>query len=331
MRPTLRRLACALACATLAAPFLAHAQNQTQTQAYPTRPIHVVFPYPSGSPIDAIGRLMSERAAKILGQPLVFENKPGANGIIGTGQAARAAADGYTIHLTTTSAFLLNSFLRKDLPYDPLKNFTPITAVADIPVALMVSTKVPANTPREFIDYLRRNPGKTNYASVGNGSFNHILGEQFKAAAGVDMMHVPYQGAGQIAIELLAGRLDTTILSVGSLLGQWKAGQIKVLAFMSPTRHPLHPDVPAITEALPNFRPFGNWMGFVAPNGTPAPIVAKLAQTFNTVLQQPDIRAKIDEQHWSVIGSTPEAFGAALKNDMAVLRDAFEMAGVKPE
>ncbi|WP_158213248.1 tripartite tricarboxylate transporter substrate binding protein [Pigmentiphaga sp. NML080357] len=300
-------------------------------QAYPSKPIHVVFPYPTGSPVDAIGRLIADRAGKILGQPLVFENRPGANGIVGTGYAARMAPDGYAIHLTTTSAFLLNSYLRKDLPYDPLKNFVPITAIADIPVALMVSAKLPVNTTREFVDYLKRHPGKLTYASVGNGSFNHLLGEQFKAAAHVDMLHVPYQGAGPISIELLAGRLDATILSVGSLLGQWKEGQVKVLAFMTPKRHPLHPDVPAITETFPDFRPFGNWMGFVAPAGTPAPIVAKLAEAFRAVLKQPDVRTKIEEQHWSVIGSTPEEFGAALRDDVSILRTAVEMAGVKPE
>ncbi|MEK7944735.1 tripartite tricarboxylate transporter substrate binding protein [Pigmentiphaga sp. YJ18] len=310
----------------LACPLQAGAQ-----QPYPNKPIHVVFPYPTGSPIDAIGRLIADRAGKLLGQPLVFENRGGANGIVGTSYAARMAPDGYNIHLTTTSALLLNSYLRKDLPYEPLKSFTPITAVADLPVALMVNAKVPANTTREFVDYLKRNPGKLNFASVGNGSFNHLLGEQFKAAAGVDMLHVPYQGAGQIAMELLAGRLDATILSVGSLLGQWKAGQIKVLAFMTPKRHPLHPDVPAITEDFPDFRPFGNWMGFVAPAGTPAPIVAKLADTFKAVLQQPDVRAKIEEQHWSVIGSSPEAFAASLRDDTAILRAAVDMAGVKPE
>ncbi len=326
MRQVSRLWASALATLMISAAPLA-----ATAQAYPTKPIHVVFPYPTGSPIDAIGRLISERASKILGQPLVFENRPGANGIIGTSYAARSAPDGYTIHLTTTSAFLMNSYLRKDLPYEPMKNFVPITAVADIPVALMTRAKLPVNTTREFVDYLKRNPGKLNFASVGNGSFNHVLGEQFKASAGVDMLHVPYQGAGQISLELLAGRLDATILSVGSLLGQWKAGQIKVLAFITPKRHPLHPDVPAITEDLPNFRPFGNWMGFVAPAGTPAPVVAKLADTFREVLKQADVRTKIEEQHWSVISSTPQEFGDALRADIPVIQAAFDVAGVKPE
>ena len=300
-------------------------------QTYPEKPIHVIFPYPAGSNLDAVGRLISDRAAQILGQPLVFENRPGANGILGTGLAARAAPDGYTIHLTTTSAFLLNSFLRKDLPYDPLKSFTPITAVADIPVAIIVSSKLPVKNIPEFVQYLKRNPGKVNYGSVGNGSFNHVLTEQFKLSAGVDMLHVPYQGAAAVANELIAGRIDATVMGVASVMGQWKAGQVRLLSFMSPARSPTQPDVPAISEDFPAFRPFGNWLGFVAPAGTPAPIVDKLNAAITAVLKQPDIQQRIAEQQWSVIGSTPAEFRAAIQADLPVIEAAFKAAGVKPE
>lgn len=307
------------------------ASSAAQEPSYPSKPIQVVFPYPAGSPIDAVGRLVSERASKILGQPLVFENRPGANGIVGTSYAARSAPDGYLIHLTTTSAFLLNSYLRKDLPYDPAKSFVPITAVADIPVALMVRADLPVTTTAEFVDYLKRNPDKLNYGSVGNGSFNHLLGEQFKAAADVDMLHVPYQGAAPVAVDLMGGRLDATILSVGSLLGQWKAGQIKVLSFIATERNALHPEVPAITETFPGFQPFGNWMGFVAPAGTPQPIVDRLGEVFRTVLQQPDVRQKIEEQHWQVIGNTPSQFGELIRADRASIEAAVKLAEIEPE
>lgn len=326
MRQISRLLTPALAALLAIASPLAAASD-----AYPSKPIRVVYPYPGGTALGTVGRLISERAAKILGQPLVFESRPGANGIIGTTHAARSAPDGYTIHLTTTSAFLLNTYLHKDLQYDPLKSFVPITAIADLPVALIVSATVPATTTREFVDHLKRNPGKVIYGSIGNGSFNHLLGEQFKRAAGVDMLHVPYRGASAVSLELLAGRIGSSIMSVGSVLGQWKADQIRVLAFMTPKRHPLHPSVPTITEDFPSFRPFGNWMGFVAPAGTPAPVIAKLSETFRTVLQQPDVRAKIEEQHWSVIGGTPEDFDKMLREDNAIVREAVEVAGVKPE
>jgi tripartite-type tricarboxylate transporter receptor subunit TctC len=300
-------------------------------QAYPAKPIHVVFPYPGGSPIDVLARMISERAAKIVGQPFVHENRPGANGIVGTTAVAKAAPDGYTIHATTTSAFLLNSYLRKDLPYDPMKSFAPITAAIDIPVNLMVGAQLPVKSTREFVEYLKKNPGKINYASVGNGSFNHLLMEQFKAAAGVDMVHVPYQGAAPIVTELMAGRLDATVLSVGSVLAQWRAGQVKVLASMTPKRTAAQPGVPAITEDFPNLRPFGNWMGFVAPAGTPEPIIKKLNEAIVTVLVQPEVRDRIKEEQWSVIGSTPDEFRALIKRDLSIIEAAFKSAGVKPE
>ena len=306
----------------LAASCVAHAQG------FPTRPIQVIFPYPPGSPLDAVGRMVIEAAGKQLGQAMVFENKPGANGILGQGIAARAAPDGYTILLSSTSAFLLNSFLRKDLPYDPARSFVPVTAVADIPVGLIVSARVPAKTTREFVQYLKANPTKVNYGSVGNGSFNHLLMEQFKTAAGVDMLHVPYQGAGPVATELIAGRIDASVLAPR---GPWTAGQINLLAMMSTKRSPALPNVPAITEELPAFRPFGNWMGFFAPTGTPDAVVRKLSEAFNAALQQPDVRARIEEQQWSVIGGSPEDFRKSIASDLETVGQAFKSANIKPE
>ena len=322
MKSLLTLLRRALPGLLLAASCVAQAQN------FPTRPMHVIFPYPPGSPVDAIGRVVIERAGKILGQPMVFENKPGANGILGQALAARAAPDGYTVLLSSTSAFLLNSFLRKDLPYDPERSFVPITAVADIPVALIVSSRVPVNNTREFVQYLKANPAKVNYGSVGNGSFNHLLMEQFKAAAGVDMLHVPYQGAGAVATELLGGRIDASVLAP---LGPWTPDQVKLLAMMSTRRSAALPKVPAITEELPSFRPFGNWMGFFAPAGTPEPVVRRLAKAFNAALQQPDVGAKIEEQQWSVIGGSPDDFRKSITSDMASVGAAFKSANIKPE
>lgn len=304
------------------------ASCMAQAQTWPTRPVQVIFPYPPGSPLDAIGRMVVERAGKQLGQPMVFENKPGANGILGQGIAARAAPDGYTILLSSTSAFLLNSFLRKDLPYDPARSFVPLTPVADIPVALIVSARVPAKNTREFVQYLKANPTKVNYGSVGNGSFNHLLMEQFKAAAGVDMLHVPYQGAGPVATELMAGRIDASVLAPR---GPWTPEQVKLLAMMSTKRSPALPNVPAITEELPTFRPFGNWMGFFAPTGTPEAVVRKLSEAFNAALQQPDVRARIEEQQWSVIGGSPEDFRKSIATDLETVRQAFKSANIQPE
>lgn len=313
-----------------AAALLALTPAFAQETAYPNKPIHVVFPYPAGSSLEVVGRLVSERASRILGQPIVFENKAGANGILGTTQVARAKPDGYTLALTTTSALLLNSLQRKDLPYDPVRSFTPVIAVADIPVGLIVSSRLPATDLRALVEQLKKQPGQP-YASVGIGSFNHLLMEQFKAVAGVDMLHVPYQGAAPIIPELLSGRVDVTVLSVGSVLGQWKAGQVRVLAFMSDKRLASQPGVPTMTEVFPSFRPFGNWMGFVAPANTPEPIVRKLNAAFAQALQLPEVRKKIEEEQWRVMGGSPQDLARLISNDRPMVKAAIKAAGIQPE
>jgi tripartite-type tricarboxylate transporter receptor subunit TctC len=301
-----------------------------QADAYPDRPIRVIFPYPAGSAPDVVGRLVVEKASRILGQPMVFDNRPGANGILASTAAARASADGYTIYLTTTSALLINQFLRKDLSYDPVKSFKPIIAVAELPVGLMISSRIPASNLGEFISYAKGKPGEP-YASIGIGSFNHLLMEQFRTVAGLDMLHVPYQGAAPVISELMGGRVNVTVLSVGSVLGQMKAGQVKVLAFMTKKRLPSHPDVPTVSEVFPSFRPFDNWMGFLAPAQTPDHVVQKLNAAFKQALQHPDVRKKIDEEHWRVLGGNPADLAELIEKDPPAIAAAVKAAGVKPE
>ncbi len=327
MRQVFNVLLTALALVGASSSALVHAQPAP----YPNKPIRVIFPYPPGSNLDAVGRSISDRLGKELGQPVIFDNRPGANGILGTSVAARAAPDGYTLELTTTSAFLLNSYLRKDLPYDPLKSFTPVVAFADIPVALMVSSRVPANTFTEFLAYARKNPGKLNYGSVGNGSFNHLYTEQFKQVAQVDMLHVPYQGAGPLAIELMAGRVEASVLGIGSVLDQWKSGQMKALVFMSPKRIPGHPDIPAITEEFPKVALFSNWIGFVAPAGTPPAIVNRLNAAISAVVRTPEMRKLIEQQQWLVLDGSAQEFQSLIERDIPAIESAVKAAGVKPE
>jgi tripartite-type tricarboxylate transporter receptor subunit TctC len=314
-----------LAVAALGATFACGAQP------YPSKPIRVLFPYPGGSVPDAFGRQASQGAAAVLGQPLVFENRAGANGIIGTEAAAKAVPDGYTIQWTTTSAFIANSFLVKTLPYHPLKDFAAITNAGDIPFAVMVHASIPVSTVREFIDYSKKHPGKLTFGSFGNGSGPHLYGEVINLTQGTNMLHVPFKGAAAVVTDFVAGRVDATYLSIASLLPHWKAGKIKVLAIASPKRHPALPDLPSVIEDVPGFQLIPNWMGFVAPAQVPRPIVNQLHAAIMKSINTPDFRKRLDEAYYTAVASTPDEFAAQLKADFAASAVAYKAARIQPE
>ena len=237
-----RRQILALSAATLAAPAFA------RDDAYPSRPIHVVFPYPPGSPLDALGRVIAEYMARTLGQPVVFDNKPGANGIIGQTQVARATPDGYTLLLTSTSAFLLNSVVRKDLAYDPERSFSSITLLAKSPIFLIVHPSVPAKNVQEFIAYAKANPDKLSFATTGHGSSFHLATEQFTQHTGIKMVHVPYKGMGAAVVDLLSGNVQVA-LDV-STLAQVRDGKLKALINVGPTNPKEFSEVTSTTDTL---------------------------------------------------------------------------------
>lgn len=300
-------------------------------QGYPVKPIRVLFPYPGGSVPDSIGRQVSQGVSEILGQPLVFENRAGANGVIGTEASARAIPDGYTISWTTTSAFVFNSFLLKKLPYDPLKDFVPITNAGDIPMAAMVHASIPANNVREFIDHAKKNRGKLTFGSFGTGSLPHLYGELINKAAGTDLLHVPFKGAAAVVTDFVAGRVDATYVSIGSVLQHWKAGKVRVIAIASPRRHAALPDLPTLNEDLPAVELLANWMGYVAPAQVPRPIINQLHAAMTKVIHTPAFRAHLEGFYYTAVGNTSEEFGASLKKEFEVASTAFRAAGIQPE
>jgi tripartite-type tricarboxylate transporter receptor subunit TctC len=301
------------------------------TQTWPAKPIRVIFPYPGGSVQDSIGREVSQGVSEILGQPLVFENRAGANGIIGTEAVARAAPDGYTISWTTTSAFVFNSFLLKKLPYDPLRDFVAITNAGDLPMAVMVNGSMPVNNVREYIEYARNNRGKLTFGSFGTGSLPQLYGELINKSAGTDVLHVPFKGAAALVTDFVAGRVDATYISIGSVLQYWKAGKVKVLAIASPKRHPALPDLPTLNEELPNVDLLANWMGYVAPAQLPRPIVNQLHSAMMKVIHTPAFNRRLEGFYYTAVGNTPEEFGASLKKEFDVAGTAFKAAGIQPE
>ncbi|HZP88712.1 MAG TPA: tripartite tricarboxylate transporter substrate binding protein, partial [Burkholderiales bacterium] len=245
-------------------------------QDYPSRPIRLVVGYPAGGVNDIIARVLGQPLAERLGQPVVIDNRPGANSVLGAENVARSAPDGYTLFSTGTP-FAINASLYKNLPYDPLKDFVPVAQVASGTFLLVVHPSLPVNSPRELIDYARAHPGQLNFCSSGPGSPPHLMGELLNQTAGIKMVHIPYKGAAPCVADLLGGQIQVTFEAMAPLLPHIKSGKLRALAVMSDHRSPVLPDLPTMAEATgyPALK-VDAWYGVLAPKGTPAAIVAKL-------------------------------------------------------
>jgi tripartite-type tricarboxylate transporter receptor subunit TctC len=301
----------ALVSCCLAAVAGLHAAAQT----YPTRPIRMVIAFPPGGTSDFVGRVVAQKLGENLGQSIVVDNKPGASGLIGTQEVARAAPDGYTL-LLAPSDFTVIPGLQAKPPYDAVKDFTPIGLVLDYSHVLVATASLPANNAKELIALAKAKPGQLNYASGGNGGTNHISGEWFKLHAGVDIVHVPYKGNGPAITDLLADRVQLLFTSTGPVEGHLKTGKLKALAVTGRTRNPALPNVPTIAEsAIPNYE-FRLWYGIVAPAGTPAPIVERI----NTELRKTMASAEVQEKLASIGGNlnvgSPQEFGALVRDEV---------------
>jgi len=316
----MRRFAAALAlsCATA----LAFAQG------YPNRPIHIVAPFPAGGGYDFLARLMAPELAKSLGQAVIVENKAGANGNIGTDAVAKAAADGYTLLMGGNSPLALNVALYPSLPYEPVRDFAPISRVATQPNLLAAHAKVPVKSVAELVAYAKANPGKLTYGSNGNGSPQHLAAELLKRMAGVDIVHVPYKGAAPTAAALLAGEVSIAFNIILLPLPQVHAGRLTGLAVASSKRSPLAPDIPTMTE-LGYPIDIDTWYALVAPAGTPPEVIARLNAETVRILALPELRERTKSQGIELGSSTPEEFAAFLKADIARWTKAIRETGIK--
>jgi tripartite-type tricarboxylate transporter receptor subunit TctC len=298
-------------------------------QTYPDKPIRYVVPYPPGGPLDAVARLLGQKVSERLGQPIIVENKPGAGGNIGADFVAKSAHDGYTILMGAVATHAINPGLYAKMPYDPVKDFTPITLIGVTPNVLVVNPAVPAKDVKEFIAYAKANPGKLNFGSGSTGSAGHLAGELFNEMAGVQMAHIPYKGAAPAMQDLIGGQIQLMFDNMASSLPQVKAGKIRALAVTTPKRASAAPELPAIAESgLPGFD-ISTWFGLFAPANVPKDVVAKLHTEFTRALALPDVKEKLAGLGIEPVGNKPEEFAAYIKSEAAKYGEVIKKSGAR--
>jgi tripartite-type tricarboxylate transporter receptor subunit TctC len=285
-------------------------------QPYPAKPIRVISPWAPGGPAEALARVVTVKMSETLGQPIVIESRGGANGEIGTASVAKSAPDGYTILLSHLGPTAISPALKKDLPYDPVKDFEPISQVVAGPTLLVVRNDLPVKSVKELVDYAKANDGKLSYGSVGIGSTTHLAGEMLNQTAGIETTHVPYKGSTPILVDLMGGRLEFAFVGISGSLQQARAGQVRAIAISTLTRSPSAPDIPAVAETLPGFE-LNSWYGMMAPAGTPKPIVVRLNQELVRALRIPDVVEWMKQNGLDPAPTTPEEHAAYIRAEIA--------------
>lgn len=304
------------------------ATGPAAAQDFPTRPVTLVVPFAAGGSTDLVGRLIAERMSAELGQPVVVENKGGAGGNLGAAQVAKADPDGYTILMGTVATHALNPAIYKKMPYDPVKSFAPISLLAVVPNVLVVNPSFPAKTTEELIALLKKEPGKYSYASSGNGTPLHLSGELFKSMAGVDMQHIPYQGAGPALVDVLSGQVPIMFDNLPSSSAHIKSGKLRALGVTTADRASSFPDVPTIGEAVPGYETY-TWNALFAPAGTPPEVIAKLNAAANKSLADPKVQARLADFSAKPVGSTPEQLGEHVNKELAKWAPIVKQSGAQ--
>ena len=298
-------------------------------QTYPDKPVHLIVPFSAGSAVDTLARVPGQKLAELWGQALVVDNRTGANTIIGTEAAAKAAPDGYTLLLTNDAALATNPALYPKLPYAPLRDFAPITLGASIPVVLVAHASQPYASVQELVAYAKANPGKLHYASGGNGSAQHVPMEMFKQIAGIDLVHVPYKGLGPAFNDVISGQIPVMFAGLSNTPPHIKAGRIRALAIGSARRSSAMPDVPTMQEAgVPGFD-YSAWAGILAPAGTPPAIVQKVNADWARVIAMPEVRDKLVALGFELTPTSPAEFGEMIRREMAKVAKVVKDANIR--
>ncbi|MBB6560067.1 tripartite-type tricarboxylate transporter receptor subunit TctC [Acidovorax soli] len=307
-----RAVLAAIATAAIGAAIPAGAFAQA---AYPNKPVTIVVPFAAGGTTDILARIIAQALTVEMGQSVIVDNRAGAGGNIGGALAAKAPADGYTLFMGTVGTHAINAALYKKMPFDPVKDFAPLTRVANVPNLLVANPAQPYKSVKELIAYAKAHPGKVNFGSSGNGSSIHLSGELFKSLAKVDMVHVPYKGSAPAVTDLLGNQIGIMFDNMPSAIQHVRSGKLVPIAVTTAKRSPELPNVPTIAEAgVPGYEAT-SWFGMFAPTGTPAPVLAKLNGALVKVLGQADVKKKINEQGAETYSETPEQFAAFIKTE----------------
>lgn len=309
----------------------AAAPQAAWAQAYPDRPVKVVVPFAAGSASDVVGRVVLEKVSTDLGQAFVFENQPGAGGNSGTNAVARSDPDGYRLVVTASGPLAVNRTLTKNLPYDPEKDFEPISLLSVLPNVVSVSAKLPVKSLAELIAYAKAKPGELNYSSVGPGSSQHLAGLLFQQLTGTSMVHVPYRITGQLVTDLITGAVPLSFQLIPNVLGQVRAGDVRALAVTATARSSSLPEVPTTSEAgLPGYECAG-WFALLAPKGTPRPVVDRLHAATVKALQDAGVRKRLIDIGADPAHSTPAELAKLVSTEIVKWRDVIIKAGLQPE
>jgi tripartite-type tricarboxylate transporter receptor subunit TctC len=324
MQKTRRRLA-----AALCALGLGLAVGQAFAQAYPSKPVKLVVPYPPGGPTDIVARVIAQRLQTQTGQAFVVENLPGAGGNTGAAAVARAAPDGYTL-LVATTAHAINPSLFKNLSYQFGKDFAPITQLTAGPLVIVVNPALPVKTVGELINLAKAKPGELNFASSGNGQSTHLAGELFNATAGTKIRHVPYKGSAPALTDTMGGQTQLMFDTMLSAMPHVKGGKLRAIAVTSAQRSPAAPDLPTVAESLPGFEAIA-WNGLLAPANTPREIVAKLSAELRTAMEQPEVRERFEAQGFAGAWTPPEAFAGFIHAEIDKWAKVVQVSGATIE
>jgi tripartite-type tricarboxylate transporter receptor subunit TctC len=318
---TLARLALGFA-----ATLLSHALF---AQQYPERPVTIVVPFTPGGSSDITARTVAAKLQESLGQSFIIDNKPGANGGLGGKFVATSKPDGYTLFVGSIGVFAINQSLYKDLGYDTKKDFDLLSVAVRTPNALVTRANFPANNLAEFIDYVKKNPGKVSFASSGTGSSDHLTAALFWQKTGTSGIHVPYKGGSAAHLDIIAGNADCSFQNLGSITQHVKAGKMKILAVTSEKRDPAVPNVPTLSEGgVPGIEVY-SWQAFVAPKGLPANVKARLQPALVAAIKHPDTVRKFSEQGFEVVGNNPEEFGSFLDAEIARWKQVIDAGGIR--